>query len=515
MKVLLAGPGTGKTCKVKDLIKENYTDSKKILVLSFTNATVNDLKSSFKDWDNVSCYTLHSYALLINHLKDSHVLESMMEVPILEKMSADIEIDFDTLCLLLKCITFDDMVKKCTRFIRANPAYAAENIGLLDLLIVDEFQDFNSNERDLIYLLSEYSKETLILGDDDQSIYEFKDADPLGIINLYNQKDILKITPDNICHRCPDVIIDYCTKLIKKNRNRIDKPWNKSNKKGDMIFKQILSQIDTNKYICNMIKKIREQDTDGSILILSPVGYYVESLKNELENQGFEYVDFWYKSLSYELFRSICWLRAIYTERKILNLIFLSKELSPHFKKKFKNDLKSSLEKDFNKEELLNKVTSYFPSPFCDYITNPPDIDDLLNNHKEFEELSDYINKAELVESINNLIKNSRPAVEFIKGSINIMSIHKSKGLQAEYVFITGLVDGVLPNKIKGIDTIEAQRRLLYVGMTRTIKILFIISTVEWDSMYVHKLDKSQFKYDYRKKIYRGKTSLFVEDMKN
>ena len=96
MKVLLAGPGTGKTCKVKDLIKENYTDSKKILVLSFTNATVNDLKSSFKDWDNVSCYTLHSYALLINHLKDFHVLESMIEVPILEKMSADIEIDFDT-----------------------------------------------------------------------------------------------------------------------------------------------------------------------------------------------------------------------------------------------------------------------------------------------------------------------------------------------------------------------------------------------------------------------------------
>lgn len=473
------------------------------------------LKSSFKDWDNVSCYTLHSYALLINHLKDYYVLENMIEVPILEKISRNIEIDFDTLCLLLKCITFDDMVEKCIRFIRANPAYAAENIGSLDLFIVDEFQDFNSNERNLIFLLSEYSKETLILGDDDQSIYEFKDADPSGIINLYNQKVVLKITHDNICYRCPDVIIDYCTKLIKKNRNRIDKLWNKSNKKGHIIFKQILSQIDTNKYIYNMIKKIREQDTDGSILILSPVGYYVVSLKNGLENQGFEYVDFWYKRLSYELFRLICWLRAIYTKRKVLNLIFLYKELSQHFKRKFKNDLKSYLEKDFNKEKLLNKVISYFPSPLCDYINNPPDIDDLLTNHKEFEELSDYINKAELVESINNLIKNSRPAVEFIKGSINIMSIHKSKGLQVEYIFITGLVDGVLPNKIKGIDTIEAQHRLLYVGMTRTIKILFIISTVEWEGMYVNKLDKSQFKYNYRKKMYHGKTSLFVEDMRN
>ena len=66
MKILLASPGTGKTTKVKDLVRNDYSGSE-ILVLSFTNATVNDLKSSLADIKNVSCYTLHSYALRINH----------------------------------------------------------------------------------------------------------------------------------------------------------------------------------------------------------------------------------------------------------------------------------------------------------------------------------------------------------------------------------------------------------------------------------------------------------------
>jgi len=76
-----------------------------------------------------------------------------------------------------------------------------------------------------------------------------------------------------------------------------------------------------------------------------------------------------------------------------------------------------------------------------------------------------------------------------------------------------GLVDGVMPNKIKGLDTIEAQRRLLFVGMTRAKYCLYIISPVEWDGKFVHRLDKSQFKYNYKKKIYCGRASKFINDM--
>lgn len=75
MKMLLAGPGTGKTSHVNMLIENEYPDAKDILVVSFTNATVNDLIKRFAGKPSVRCYTLHSYALVINHLTGTHVLD--------------------------------------------------------------------------------------------------------------------------------------------------------------------------------------------------------------------------------------------------------------------------------------------------------------------------------------------------------------------------------------------------------------------------------------------------------
>ena len=102
---------------------------------------------------------------------------------------------------------------------------------------------------------------------------------------------------------------------------------------------------------------------------------------------------------------------------------------------------------------------------------------------------------------------------DFIKGAINLMSIHKSKGLESDYVIINGLVNGILPNETKGIDTLEAQRRLLFVGMTRAIRELYLISTVEWESADSYKVDHSQFKYNYRTKKVQARTSMYIEDI--
>lgn len=83
MKILLAGPGTGKTTRIKEIITTDYADAKSILVLSFTNATVRDLTSSFADHPNVECVTLHKYALKINHLKNRYILGGRSESALL------------------------------------------------------------------------------------------------------------------------------------------------------------------------------------------------------------------------------------------------------------------------------------------------------------------------------------------------------------------------------------------------------------------------------------------------
>lgn len=185
MEILLAAPGTGKTTKTKAIIDERFKDASNILILSFTNATVNDLNNSFERYNNVHCYTLHKYALLINHLPEHHIL-SKLEITYLEKFSEKLNVNFNVLCETLRCMTFDMMISGSITFIRSNPIYAESRIGHIDLLIVDEFQDFNETERSLLALLFEYASDVIILGDDDQSIYGFKNADPEALIGIYH-----------------------------------------------------------------------------------------------------------------------------------------------------------------------------------------------------------------------------------------------------------------------------------------------------------------------------------------
>lgn len=516
MKILLAGPGTGKTTKIKSIIAEQFADAKKIKVISFTNATVNDLTESFSNHPNVSCSTLHSFALGLNHLPELHILIKDEEDIILS-LSNKLDLEFSVVAEFLKCITFDGMISQCVSFVAANPAYAKDKIGELDLLLVDEFQDFNPDEQKLVMLTSALAGETMILGDDDQSIYGFKDADPDGIINLYKDEKIEKIPHENICYRCPDAIVDFCVKLLQKNKNRIPKDWNKSNKAGNLNIQQFMKQKDCDNYITQRVQEIRKADDKASILILSPVGFAVETLKQNFAAKDLQFVDCWSEGYNKEILCKIWILNAIFCKNKLPFIIFILKHHNQFTRPKLIRAIKQRFEKDFDEKVLIKEIIDlgYLPEPFAKYILNPPSLDDFFNAHNDFDFAKEFIDKDDTEGSISRLVSKVNPKKEFVKGEINFMSIHKSKGLQAEYVFISGLVTGILPNETKGLDTIEAQRRLLFVGLTRALKELTLTSTVEWDGKNVNKVDKSQFEYKFWTKKWRGKTSKFIQEITN
>lgn len=517
--MLLAGPGTGKTCSTKRLVDEEYGDARRILLLSFTNATVHDLTESFADYPQVSCYTLHSYALKINHLTDYYILDSSVEAPCIAKLATDLDVDFRFLCRQFRCITFDAMISECLAFLKTNPVYAKDQIGALDLLIVDEYQDLNAVERELVEAIAVYAGETIILGDDDQSIYGFKDADPDGIIQLYQRDDVDKIDHANNCYRCPDSVVSCASNLIRHNRNRVDKPWNPTGRAGDCIHQQFRTQSETNTYIADEIDRLRREDLESgaepetSILVLSAMRFYVDDLVDQLVNRNSEVVDFWTQAIDPDDYRRIWWIRVIMSSRKVLNLIFLSKGLSQHFRKKFKAVLKTALDGGFDERAVLVELLPMFEAELVKYIDTAIEPAELAAVVTDLAPLLQKVDPADLEKSLDALLKNANPAKRFKPGAVNVMSIHKSKGLQADVVFITGLVDGVLPNSDKGVDTIEAQRRLLFVGVTRAIRTLHLISTVEWDGAVVHKVDKSQFKFSPVSRKWKATTSKFVNEM--
>jgi len=404
------------------------------------------------------------------------------------------------------------MIFDCLQFIKTNQVYSKDQIGDLDLLIVDEYQDFNAVERELVKEISKHANDTIILGDDDQSIYGFKDADPEGIIELYNSVDIEHLDHDHICYRCPDSILNSALGLISNNTNRIVKPWNPSGREGELLQTQFFSQIEANKFIIDEIKKNQTENADYSYLVLSPVRYYVEQLLELLDEEEIDYVNFWDTDLENEEYYKIWWLRFIFSRRKLLNLLFLSETLSAYFKRKLKEYLFSSFREGVNHLDIIQHISGFYKHPFTGYLADQPQLHEFQNNYPEYCDLINSLDSENLDSSLDRLIKDKNPSKKFDNTSVNIMSIHKSKGLQADVVFINGLVDGVIPNETTGLDTIEAQRRLLFVGLTRACYRLYLISPIAWDGKFVHRVDKKQFIYDYRLNLYRGQTSRFVRE---
>ena len=236
-------------------------------------------------------------------------------------------------------------------------------------------------------------------------------------------------------------------------------------------------------------------------------------MKNKLEARQIEYNDCLNVKHDKKIVEQIWWMNAIFGKKKLLHTILLSKR---HFSKpKLIKAMRINFEAKFTEEGLLEEILQckYLDQPLASYILQPPSLADFFEAHQDFAYLQEHIDHNNVEKSVSKLLSKIYPKPEFQKGKINFMSIHKSKGLQSEYVFITGLVTGILPNKNKGVDSIEAQRRLLFVGMTRALKELDLISPILWDTKQVHTVDKSQFKFDHRSRKMRGKASSFLEKL--
>jgi len=502
---LLAGPGTGKSTNINKIISAQGS-GEKFLVLSFTNATVKDLQSSLvqQGVSEKNCMTLHKFAVKYNHDQSRHVL-LQKEIDELRKIEKSTQIDFEKLCDFLKCTTFDQMIERFVTFAKANPAYLKQKLEKYDSLIVDEYQDFNPSEQKLIDILIEEIENSYILGDDDQCIYDFKDASSDKIISFHNDPANEIIAHEHKCYRCPDKVVECGTNLIKNNKKRVDKKWEITGKVGDIEYIQLKNFDDVAINIVNKLSVIEGPD----VLILSPVGFAIEPLLKRLEEKGIEFTNFFCPKFSDRLITKTWEVKSIFGNFKYLNLVLLGYSRLTN-RKKFYGVIKNHFDTGANFDELFKLLLSNLP---CEIIRNELSLSDFLSQEQycEIKLLFDKSEGSSDDQKLENILKEIEDEVE---NNIKIMSIHKSKGLGAEYVFMVGLNEGILPNKKRGNDSIESQRRLFYVGMTRTKKQLYLYSNVQIEGKQVNKVNKEDFKYDYINKTWNGKSSSFITELK-
>jgi ATP-dependent exoDNAse (exonuclease V) beta subunit len=195
-KIVVAGPGTGKTFLFKEILK----DKKTALTLTFVNSLVEDLSLELCGLSDVK--TLHGFARgIMSQATGNAKIFSKLSQVIKEDAETAKEIDFDSLFhnmaeesehiafykarkTFYGYYGFTDVIFAAVKYLEQYK----KRISKYDQVIVDEFQDFNLLEVSLIELLGSKNP-ILITGDDDQSLYYFKNASPTHIRERHSKGD--------------------------------------------------------------------------------------------------------------------------------------------------------------------------------------------------------------------------------------------------------------------------------------------------------------------------------------
>lgn len=461
-------------------------------------------------------------------------------------------------------IDFDDMLVFCYELLKERKDILAMWQQKFQYILIDEFQDINKVQYEIVRMLAGKGDHLFIVGDDDQSIYRFRGARPEIMLGFEKDYPDAKKVILNTNYRCSAEIVGSAEHLISHNTKRFPKNMRAARgKKVPITFRYLK---DAGEECTDILKGIRFYHKKGIPLEEMAVIFRTNTQPRLLVGRLMEYnipfqmrdvipniFDHWIARniLTYikiamgnkdrKLFLQIMNRPKRYISRSMLtdSQVDLKKLKQETFGKKWLYEKIDKLEMDLC---LLRKMEPYAAIQYIrsgigyeDYMNeyaqfrrmNPDDLEEVLNQIQEsakeyhsFEEWFAYIDSYG-----EELEKQMEAGRQQQKSGVTLTTMHSSKGLEYEVVFVMDINEGTTPHKkaVKDAD-LEEERRLFYVAVTRAKTYLFLYSLKELYqkevqiSRYIGELryDKKEFKKGRRvvhKNIGKG-TILELKDDK-
>ena len=425
--------------------------------------------------------------------------------------------------LNLNTCDFGDLILHCVSIFEKNIDINEMYSKKLKYILVDEYQDTNFIQSKWLKLLTRSHDNICCVGDDDQSIYSWRGAEIKNFLEfdkVYKNTKIIRLEEN---YRSTQNILSVASSLISNNDNRLGKNLKSNKEKGDLIK---LNCFRNGKDEAIGVSEILEKDISkkyklNNVAILVRAIFQTREFEERFLKIGMPYrivggIKFYERA---EIKDCVAYLRIVNQNKddlafeRIVNVPKRSvgdstfKQISEYSKKNnfsFEKSSKKLIELNQIKPKtkiglsaflnLLEKWRNdYFikkishikllqtildESGYSNILKNKKDLEnenklenikELIVAMKEFDNLESFLEHVSLATSIDQ---------EWDGEKVNLMTMHASKGLEFDVVFLPGWEEGLFPHQRsideKGHNGLEEERRLAYVGITRAKKVAHI-----------------------------------------
>ncbi len=425
-------------------------------------------------------------------------------------------------------------------------------------ILIDEYQDTNEIQYQIIKKIAKKHKNICVVGDEDQSIYAFRGANIRNILNFekdYPNAEIIKLDQN---YRSTQTILDAANSVIKNNKSSKGKKLWSDNNKGEKIgIFTAINVTDEANFISDKISELRikkdKNYRDFTILyrtnaqsraieesfIQNKIPYkiygglrffdrkeikdlisYLLLINNTKDDLSFERViNFPKRSIGPKTIEILANIASKNQVSLFEAISHIDNEISSNAKNKlisFKDLITKYIvaKEDMTTSEILKDLMddinySLALETYDNKEDREENIQELINSIVILEEETGFLSLPEYLENValNSPSDNLVEEENFVK----LMTIHASKGLEFNTVFLIGVEEGLFPNEDSDFmeDELEEERRIFYVAVTRAEEDLYISHSLErktWGSMTNYFVKPSRFIGEIQKEL---KTEIF------
>ena len=597
--LIVAGPGSGKTRvvthRIAYLVQECHVSPYRIAAVTFTNKAAREMRDRIQrlvgpDADSIFAGTFHAFCarLLRRHgegvgldsnytiydsddqlglikqamnladvdsrnnspramqgmisrakslLMDSVGLarQAHMDDSYPEELAARVYHHYEELLGRSNAVDFDDLLMRAVQLLQENQNVREDYQRRYPYLMVDEFQDTNIAQYRLARLLTGPDQNICVVGDPDQSIYSWRNADIRNILSFQQDYPDARVIALEQNYRSTRTILEAASSLIANNGMRVPKELTTRNGAGaDVMVHEAYTQDEEADFVARQVLELarRYGMPPGNCAVMYRINAQSRSLEEACLRMGIKYriiggIQFYRRREIKDLMAYLCVLhnpqddvnlaRAINTpprgigEKTIQDLtrwsvvqrltmfdailaVAQAKAAGLPCPAPLAARAYTAVAK-FG--DLLGRMAELAPRlPVSDLIkllvneagleahirkndTNP---EERLENIQEFMALAAEYESESPEDGLANLLERASlisdvDSYEESDDTFTLITLHQAKGLEFPVVFIVGLEEGLLPHSrsMDSNDDLEEERRLCYVGITRAKERLYLL----------------------------------------